>query len=124
MGNRDPSSQYNIEYRVGDATANPYLALTAIVRAGIEGLRSDLAAPPIFSGDPEHLSADERSKLGLRRLPQSLPEAISELKASEAVLSWFAPQLIESFVRVKSAEVEHCAALDPVQICELYGSLY
>lgn len=124
IANRDPSSQYNIEFRVADATANPYLALTAIIRAGLGGLQSELAAPPLFSGDPEQLSEDERQALGLRRLPQSLSEALKELKASDAVQSWFSPQLIESFVGIKMDEVERCSSIDAASVCDLYGSLY
>ncbi|TPJ81936.1 glutamine synthetase [Mesorhizobium sp. B2-5-13] len=124
MGNRDPSKQYNIEYRVADATSNPYLAMTAIVRAGLDGIRTEMATPPLFSGDPEKLTVEERGTLGLRRLPQSLQEAIDELKASETVTSWFAPQLVQSFVGVKLAEIEHCASLEPDKVCNLYGGLY
>lgn len=124
MGGRDPSKQYNIEYRVADGTANPYLALAAIVRAGLDGLRSELDAPHQFSGDPEKLSMDERAKLGLHRLPQSLSEAMDQLMANKTVLSWFAPPLLESFLGVKSAEVERCSTLAAAAVCNLYGELY
>jgi glutamine synthetase len=124
MANHDPSSQYNIEFRVADATANPYLAMTAILRAGLDGLRSGMATPPLFSGDPEQLSADERRKFGLRRLPQSLPQAVEELKASDTVQRWFPPQLLESFIGIKMDEAERCSGIDAAGVCDLYGSLY
>jgi glutamine synthetase len=124
IANRDPSSQYNIEFRVADATANPYLALTAIIRAGLDGLQSKLAAPPLFSGDPEQLSADERRSLSLHRLPQSLSEAIEELQANDTVKSWFSPKLLESFIGIKMDEAERCSGIDAAAVCDLYGSLY
>lgn len=124
MGNQDPSAQYNIEFRVADATANPYLALTAIVRAGLDGIRSGMTAPPLFSGDPEQLSVDERRARGLRRLPQSLREALDEFKASNISQRWFPPPLVESFVGIKMDETEHCSGMDATGVCDLYGSLY
>lgn len=124
IGGRDPSRQFNIEYRVADATSNPYLALASIVRAGLEGLRAKLPDPPLFSGDPGSLSEGEREKLGLRRLPLTLEDAVQALKADETVTGWFAPALIESFVGVKSAEVERARSMTPEDVCSLYGKLY
>lgn len=124
IGGRDPSRQYNIEYRAADATANPYLSLAAIVRAGLEGLKGNLPTPPLFSGDPEKLDAAERAELGLRRLPQTLPAAIDAFLADKTVTGWFAPAFVESFVDIKRHEAARCADLDADAVCELYRTLY
>ncbi len=124
IGGRDPSRQYNVEYRAADATANPYLSLAAIVRAGLEGLKNDLPPPPLFSGDPEKLSAEERASLGLIRLPETLPAALEALTADEVVCGWFDPAFIETFVGVKRTEIERCAGLEPEGVCKLYRTLY
>lgn len=124
MANSDPARQFNIEFRVADATANPYLALAALVRAGLEGLRAGMDAPYLFSGDPEALSSDERLKLNLRRLPQTLEDALQELTSSVTVNSWFPAEVLSSFIGVKRHEIEHCADLDPVDVCSLYGRIY
>ncbi len=52
VGKPDPAKAFNIEYRPADATAGPHLALGVMVRAGLEGIRQKLPAPPLFSGDP------------------------------------------------------------------------
>lgn len=124
IGGRDPSRQYNIEYRAADATANPYLSLAAIVRAGLEGIRQGLASPPLVTGDPEEMSDAERTKLGLKRLPETLPAALEALLADDTVTGWFAPALVETFVGIKRHEAERLAGLDPAAICDLYRKLY
>jgi glutamine synthetase len=91
IGGRDPSRQYNIEYRAADATANPYLSLAAIVRAGLEGLKAKLPTPPLVSGDPTQMSEQERVRLGLVRLPETLHAALEALQADKTVTGWFAP---------------------------------
>lgn len=124
IGGRDPSRQYNIEYRAADATANPYLSMAAIVRAGLDGIKAGLATPPLVTGDPEQMTEAEKAKLGLKRLPESLPAALDALLADETVTGWFSPLFVETFVGVKRHEVERLAGLDPVGVCDLYRKLY
>lgn len=120
----DPARQFNIEYRAADATANPYLVLTALVRAGIEGIRANLATPPLISDDPEAMSAAQRAALGLRRLPESLPAALDALAADAVVNTWFDPLFIETFHGLRRAELAQLATLDPLAICQRYKTLY
>ncbi|MER9340472.1 glutamine synthetase [Mesorhizobium sp. M0601] len=124
IGGRDPARQYNIEYRAADVTGNPYLSLAAIVRAGLEGLKAKLPAPPLVSGDPTLMSVAERKKLGLVRLPETLPMALNALVADKTVTGWFAPVFVETFVGLKRHETERLAGLDPVAVCDLYRTLY
>lgn len=124
IGGRDPARQYNIEYRAADATANPYLSLAAIVRAGLEGIKAGLGSPPLVTGDPEQMSEAEKAKLGLKRLPETLPAALDAFLADRTVTGWFAPALVETFIGVKRHEAEQLANHDPAAICDLYGKLY
>ncbi|MER8482616.1 glutamine synthetase [Mesorhizobium sp. M1322] len=124
IGGRDPARQYNIEYRAADATGNPYLSLAAIVRAGLEGLKAKLPTPPLVTGDPTLMSETERKKLGLVRLPETLPAALDALTADSTVTGWFAPVFVETFVGLKRHETERLAGLDPVAVCDLYRTLY
>lgn len=124
MGGRDPARQFNIEYRAADATANPYLALAAIIRAGLAGIAANLPAPPIVSGDPSIMSAEELALNGLRRLPETLDLALAELAADTVVTGWFPPRLIESFVAVKRAEIALMEGKTKLAICAAYGDRY
>lgn len=124
LGGRDPARQFNIEYRAADATANPYLALAAIVRAGLEGIGRALPTPPLVSGDPTSMDEKARSTLGLMRLPETLDAALAAFRGDDVVTGWFAPELVETLVGVKEAELAHVAGLDPQAVCELYRTLY
>ncbi len=124
IGGRNPAGQYNIEFRAADATANPYLALAAIVRAGLEGLRERAATPPLIVGDPEEMSEDQRRALGLVRLPTSLEAALAALEADPVVTGWFAPVFLECFTGVKRGEIAHLEGRHPADLCALYGGLF
>jgi glutamine synthetase len=124
VGRADPAKTFNIEYRPADATACPHLALGVMVRAGLEGIRRKLAAPPLFSGDPALLGQSERDALGLRRLPQSLSEALETLLADKTVCSWFSPVAIETYVGMKRMEMKLAGdALDDA-MCRRYAEIY
>ena len=68
----EQASQMRLEYRGADGAANPYLALGAIVRAGLEGIRAGLSPPPMLDRDPAQLGDDEASGYGVGALPGSL----------------------------------------------------
>jgi glutamine synthetase len=123
IGGRDPAWQYNIEYRVADATANPYLLLAAIIRAGLQGIGAKAATPPLVSGDPSVMDEAERKALGLYRLPETLPAALDAFLADKEVTGWFDPRLVDTFVGIKRHEIAHLAQMDDEAICDLYGKI-
>jgi glutamine synthetase len=124
MGGKDPARQFNIEFRAADATASPHLVLGAIIRAGLDGVRAGLAAPPIFSGDPANLSEKERRRLGLRRLPDTLVDAIGCLEADDTVSGWFTPEARETYVGMKRMELKLCEGMAVEALCQRYASIY
>jgi glutamine synthetase len=95
-----------------------------MVRAGLEGIRRKLPAPPLFSGDPAELPEEKRRSLGLKRLPQSLSEALEELLVDETVLSWFAPVAIETFVGMKRMEMKLAGDVLDDALCRRYAEIY
>ncbi|MCI3131176.1 glutamine synthetase family protein [Phenylobacterium aquaticum] len=123
-GGGDPDRQFNVEYRAADATANPYLAAWALVRAGLAGLDAGLAPPPIAPRHPDGLSAAERTALGVVRLPESLEDALAALDADPIVRGWLAGDVLETYVGVRRAELARVAGLSPAQVCDLYQGLY
>ena len=76
---------FNMDVRPIDATASPYMAIGAVVRAGLEGIRQKLPLPPALDKDPGELSDAERAKLGVRPLPGSLAEALAAMDAEPAI---------------------------------------
>lgn len=124
IGGADPAPQFNIEYRAADATANPYLVMTAVVLAGLEGLNAKLPCSALVDDDPTEMTDQRRAELGLVRLPESLPAALKAFDADPVVQGWFDPLFIESFHGVRKAELTALASLSPSEVCERYRTLY
>jgi len=120
----DISKQVHLEFRASDATASPYMVLGALVRAGLEGLRAKMKAPPLVEGDPADLSEAELKKLNVRRLPDSLPAALAELDADKVVSGWLPAPLRQGYQALKAAEMERVAKLDAQAQCALYAGYY
>lgn len=104
----ETARQFHLEFRVTDAAASPYLALGAVVFAGVDGIRRELLLP---SGPPA-------------ALPRSLPEALDRLAASEAAAGWFGPTHFDAYLRFKRVEAEKVAQLSPAGLCTRYAEVY
>ena len=124
LGGASPAQQFNVEYRAADATACPHLVLAAVTRAGLEGVRAGLAAPPIVDTDPVGMSDDERGHLGLRRLPQSLQEALSIMASDKVVSGWFPAALLETYHGLKRREIALLDGLETRAMLDRYIGVY
>jgi glutamine synthetase len=124
LGGQELARQLRLEYRGADAAANPYLALGAIVRAGLEGLRARLEAPPILERDPSELDEQEAERFGVGGLPASLGEALHALAQDDVVRGWMHPQLYAAYLGVKHAELAAAEGLDPAEVCRRYAAIY
>lgn len=119
FGGRDQASQLHLEFRAADATANPWLALAALIRAGLQGIMNDY--------EPEYAwpeSATEEDLAGVPRLPKDLCEALDGLESDEAAAGWFGERLLETFIAVKREEIAATAHLEPSGACSLIASVY
>jgi glutamine synthetase len=115
---------FNVEYRVADATACPYMALGAIVWAGVDGIRHERLLPPPPAGDFWDMTDAERQAAGVRPLPRSLAEALGNLAQCEAAREWFGETLLAVYLRFKQAELRALDGLDPAGICARYAAVY
>jgi len=124
IGGGEPASQLRLEYRGADAAANPYLALGAIVRAGLDGIERNLPAPPILDRDPSALSAEDAERFGVGKLPGSLEEALAALEADGAACDWLGAPLLEAYVSLKRAELAATSGLRLQESCARYAEVY
>jgi glutamine synthetase len=115
---------YNLEFRPADGTANPYIALGALVRAGLAGIAEKLPLPPLMQEDPHDIGPEKRRALGIVALPSTLGEALDRLEGDAVVKSWFARNLWSTYIAVKRKEIEVTADLGPDDICERYRNAY
>ncbi len=118
----DAASQFNVEFRPADAAASPYLALGAMIRAGVDGICKELAL-----GGPKDVAAmseSERRAAGFRLLPQTLGEALDNLEATPEAKAWFGATYLDAYLGHKRAEAKMVAALPESEQCALYAESY
>jgi glutamine synthetase len=114
----------NLEVKSMDAAANPYLALGAIVAAGIDGIDRELSLPDPVLQDPADIPARRRRAMGIRRLPSSLGEAIGELEDSTMLRGAMGDVLFDAFLATRRAEREAYEGKDPDEIVRVHRWRY
>ncbi len=95
----------NVELKASDSSSNPYLALGGLIAAGLDGIERGLELPPAATTDPHLLSEEERQAMGADRLPQSLHEAIANLRRDEVLVDALGERLAGSYLAVKEADI-------------------
>jgi glutamine synthetase len=109
-GNEEKSM--NMELKCSDSSANPYLAMGALVAAGLDGIRNGWHPGQGVEVDPATLSDDERDRLGIRRLPSSLSEALDAMEADPFLRETLGDLLFRSYTAVKRSEAAAFAEQD------------
>ena len=96
----------NLELKTCDNTANPYLALGAMIAAGLDGLDRKLAPPKgqLVLEDPDKLDEAEREARQIQRLPNDLSEAITRLEADRVLLDSLGQPLASAFLALRRSE--------------------
>jgi glutamine synthetase len=92
------------EWRLPDASANPYLATAALVAAGLDGIARALDPGPECTDDLFELPLAEIRRRGIPLLPGSLAEALDALEADAVVRGALGETLAREFVAAKRAE--------------------
>ncbi len=93
-----------IEYRAPDPAANPYLAFSVMLAAGLKGIEQGYDLPSEASSNVFELTDEERSAEGIAQLPQSLAEALDTMARSELVAEALGEHIFEWFLRNKRQE--------------------
>ncbi len=116
--------QFNFEYRPADASASPWLALSAVVGAALAGLREGLATPMPTEGDLDALSEAELAERGVRRLPGSLGAALDLLEASDAVRGWYPAGFVPIYLAHKRTEIAFAEGMTEAELMRRYAEVY
>ncbi|MGK0442082.1 MAG: glutamine synthetase, partial [Pseudohongiellaceae bacterium] len=88
-----------VEYRLGSADANPYLALAAALGAGLYGIEHELEPEPQVKGN-----AYEQDHAAELALPRTLWDAAQKLKQSNAAKLLFGETFVEHFAATREWE--------------------
>jgi glutamine synthetase len=86
------------ENRTGGADLNPYLALSALIAAGLHGLDAGLELAPVFEGDAYHAA-------GLDHLPDSLAQARNLFADSQIAHAAFGEDVVAHYVNAADVEL-------------------
>jgi len=100
--NKGQSSR--VEYRAIDSAANPYLALSLMLAAGLEGIEKAYELPAEAEDNVWELSDAERRALGYKPLPASLDHAIQHMEESELVAETLGEQVFNYVLLNKRRE--------------------
>ena len=94
------------ELRMPDPSCNPYLALTAMLAAGVDGIENKLTPPPPIQRNIYHMSVRERRKHQIKELPGTLREALGMLRKSRLMRDALGDHIYEQFLEAKTIEFD------------------
>jgi len=101
-----------IEFRVPDPSSNPYLAFSAMLMAGLDGIKNKIEPPEPVDKDLYELPPEEHANI--QQVPGSLPEVLDALEADHDYLAEgnvFTPDLIETWIEWKRTN-----EIDPIRL--------
>ncbi|MDI6639245.1 MAG: type I glutamate--ammonia ligase [Methanocellales archaeon] len=93
-----------VELRSPDPSCNPYLALSVMLKAGLDGIKNKIDPGEPINRNIFAMSEKEREKLGIGILPKDLKEALDELAKDEVIKSALSKHIYEHFVEAKRTE--------------------
>ncbi len=114
----------NCEVKMADSTGNPYLTAAAIMAMSLHGADRALSAPAQVTDDPHTIAIEERERLGIRRLPTSLEEALDLLSTSEVLREAIGSDLLDAFLAVRRHEGRILAEMDDDEVLATTRWLY
>lgn len=115
---------FRVEFRTPDPSANPYLAITATILAGLDGVKRKIDPGDPLERNAYTLTREDRERLGIGMLPKSLDEALDELESDNEYLKpVISRQALEAYIEIKRKEAEEIRLKPHPYEFYLYGSL-
>ena len=113
-----------VEFRCPDTSSNPYLAFSAILLAGLDGIQNRIEPPAPVDKDLYELPPEEYADIP--QVPGSLDEVLVALRADNDFLQAgevFTPDLIDTWIDLKQAEIADLRSRPHPYEFELYYAL-
>ena len=118
------SATANIELKPVDVTANPYLALAAVLAAGMDGMERNLDPGEPVMVDPATLSEEKRASRGISPLLASLDEALDALERDDVLIEALGEPLVRTHLAVARAQAEMARKLSPEEVAAAAAMIY
>jgi glutamine synthetase len=114
-----------LEYRPPDATANPYMLMSAMLMAGLDGVINNL--DPVSEGlGPVDTNIYNNENSQIQFLPKSFEEALDALHEDNEFLkrgNVFTDDLIQQWIKIKHRDVESIATMPHPYEYKMYFNL-
>ena len=101
-----------VEFRVPDPSSNPYLAFSAMLMAGLDGVKNKIEPPAPVDKDLYELGPEEYGDID--QVPGSLDEVLDHLETDHDFLTEggvFTPDLVETWIQYKREN-----EIDPIRL--------
>jgi glutamine synthetase len=97
-------SSTRVELRSPDPACNPYLALAASLKAGLDGIKNKITPPAPCNRNIYEMTSLERAEMGIGNLPGSLSEAIQELGKDTVIREGLGEHVFNRYIEAKRIE--------------------
>lgn len=114
----------NMELKVVDGAANPYLVVGSLIAAGLAGVEAGLTLPDPVQVDPGSLSRAAQRRAGVHRLPSSLAEALTGFERSDVLREAMGEVLFDAFRIARRAEIDAFHGMDPTEVVRAHRWRY
>ena len=110
----------NVEVKIVDPSANPYLASAAILGLALDGMKRQATAPPEITVDPATLSDVERERDQIVSLHREQAEVIQALDDSQLLRGILGDPAVDMVVAVRRLEHDRYGGLDNERLAEKF----
>lgn len=93
-----------IEVRSPDPSCNPYLAIAAMLAAGLDGIERDLQLPPPVNRNIYRMSDADKEAIGIQSLPDNLSRALDLFERDEVLVDALGEHVLTHFIEAKRME--------------------
>lgn len=110
----------NLELKCVDSSTNPYLALSAVIACGMDGVTKKMVPPEPISGDPSLLNPREAAAKQVKRLPSSLADAVKNITKDPVIINALGNEFTKTFIAVKNSESAYFAQLTAEEEAQIH----
>ena len=105
----DKERKSRLELRSPDATANPYLALAVLLKAGLDGIKNKIMPPANIDENIQKMTQERRDELHVEELPRNLGDAAAELEKDQFLIDVLGEELAKKIIKANKKEYkEYC----------------
>ena len=110
----------NVEVKIVDPSANPYLASATILGLALDGISRELSLPPEVTVDPASLTLAQREHAGVVTLPSKQAEVLDALRHSAVVRDILGDAPVDAVLGVRGYEQQNYGGLSDTELAEKF----